>query len=50
MYLDRLVEFLLNSRNEHYKSIVIQKLKKDESWRKYLNFIHDKLKKHNIVL
>lgn len=50
MYLDRFVEYLLNSKNEHYKSIVIQKLKKDESWRKYLNFIDDKLKKHNIVL
>ncbi|MCD1116260.1 hypothetical protein [Chryseobacterium turcicum] len=50
MYLDRFVEYLLNSENENYKSIAIQKLEKDDSWKKYLNFIEGKLKKHNVVL
>lgn len=50
MYLDRFVEYLLNSENENYKNIVIHKLKKDGSWKKYLNFIEEKLKKHNVVL
>jgi len=50
MYLGRFVEYLLDSKNEDYKNIVIQKLSKDESWKKYLNFIEEKLKKHNIVL
>ncbi|MGD1320037.1 hypothetical protein [Chryseobacterium sp. 2R14A] len=50
MYLDRFIEYLLDSQDENYKKIAIAKLKKDKSWRKYFNFIEDKLKKHNIVL
>lgn len=49
-YLDRFVEYLLDSKNVSYKNLVIEKLKKDNYWKKHLNGIEDKLKKHQIML
>ncbi len=50
MYLDRFVEYLLDSKNEKYKNLVIRKLKKDNSWKKHVSWIEQKLEKHKIVL
>lgn len=50
MYLGRFVEYLLDSNNEKYKNLVIEKLKKDDYWHKYMNFIDKELEKHKIVL
>jgi hypothetical protein len=49
-YLDRFVEYLLESQDENYKELVLQKLKKDNYWRKHLNMIEQKLEKYRIVL
>ena len=50
MYLDRFVEYLLESKNENYKNLVVKKLKKHNYWRKYFNTIEQKLEKYQVVL
>jgi hypothetical protein len=47
-YFEEFVKYLLESGKEEYKSIAIQKLKKDRSWKEYSNFMEGILKEYNI--
>jgi hypothetical protein len=49
-YLFRFIEYLVETKDKEYRNIVIEKLKKDRSWKKYDFFLETYLEKNNINL